>query len=266
MKSVGIPELEAFVSANIVTFHQSRIRRLESVKLHEVLKKKNPYLFKAKNITVASDLVRGILDAFLSSSEEELFGQFLEDLAIFVVNRTYGGKKSSAQGIDCEFDDRGVHYIVSVKSGINWGNSSQQKKQETNFQTALKVLKQSRHTKSVEAVLGCCYGKTRTTFLRGYRKIVGQNFWYFISGNKDLYTDIIEPLGHQAKEHDDEFITQKGRVINLFTQEFMADYCTNGSIDWQKLVKFNSGNLNHPQKRNRGTYARFRDGNGTSGI
>ena len=79
--------------------------------------------------------------------------------------------------------------------------------------------------------------------MRGYRKIVGQNFWYFISGDANLYTDIIEPLGHRAREHNDEFLLQKGKVVNLFTQEFAADFCTDGLIDWQKLVEFNSGNL-----------------------
>jgi hypothetical protein len=250
VKSVTIHELKQYVNENIVVFHESRLRRLEDIELHEVLKKKNPYLFRAKNITVASDLITGILDAFLSSSEEELFGQFLEELALFVIDQTYGGKKSPAEGIDCEFQNDGIHYILSIKSGVNWGNSSQQKKQETNFQNALRVLKQSRHTKGAEAVLGCCYGKTKTTFLRGYHKIVGQNFWYFISGNENLYTDIIEPLGHKAREHNDKFLKQKGRVINLFTQEFIASYCSDGSIDWQKLVRFNSGNLNLQQKGN----------------
>jgi len=243
LRRITISEVEGYVSKNIVTFHESRIRRLENIKLHEVLRKKNPYLFKAKDVTIASELVAGVLDAFLSSSEEELFGQFLEELAIFVAGKTYGGRKSPAEGIDLEFRNKGIHYVVSVKSGVNWGNSAQQKKQEANFQNALKVLKQSSHVKGVEAVLGCCYGKTKTTLLRGYRKVVGQNFWYFISGSEELYTDIIEPLGHEARDHNDEFQRQKSRVINLFTQEFMADYCHDGAIDWKKLVEFNSGNL-----------------------
>ena len=52
--------------------------------LKTILRKKNPYLFKAKNINLASDLIREILDAFLYSSEEKLFGDFLEDLATFI--------------------------------------------------------------------------------------------------------------------------------------------------------------------------------------
>ncbi|MCP4361921.1 MAG: hypothetical protein GY796_28245, partial [Chloroflexi bacterium] len=45
----------------------------------------------------------------------------------------------------------------------------------------------------------------RTSYLRGYLKVVGQNFWYLISENKDLYTDIIEPIGYRAKQHNEAF-------------------------------------------------------------
>jgi hypothetical protein len=130
-----------------------------------------------------------------------------------------------------------------VKSGPNRGNNAQQNKQQQDFQAAVRVLKQTNHKLNVQPVLGICYGKTKTTFLRGYMKVVGQNFWYLISENKDLYTDIIEPLGYRAKQHNDDFVKQKGKVINSFTQEFMKKFCRTGVIDWKKLVEFNSGNL-----------------------
>jgi len=69
-----------------------------------------PYLFKAKNVTKAQDLVEGLLDARFSSSEERLFGDLLEDLAVFVVSQTCGGHKSTAQGVDLEFMNSGIHY------------------------------------------------------------------------------------------------------------------------------------------------------------
>jgi len=134
-------------------------------------------------------------------------------------------------------------YLVSVKSGPNWGNSSQQKKQEVDFQNAVKVLKQSRHTINVLPVLGICYGKVKTSHVRGYLKVVGQNFWYLISEDENLYTDIIEPLGHRAKQHNTKFLRQKSKIVNLFTQQFLADFCDQGVINWKKLVEFNSGNL-----------------------
>ncbi len=243
MEKLNLNDVKDFVNKNICIFHRNKLKVLKDIKLKKILRKKNPYLFRAKNITIASDLISNILDAFLSSSEEELFGNFLEELAVFISSKTCKGRKSAATGIDIEFLNRGTLYLVSIKSGPNWGNNAQQNKQQQDFQTAVRVLKQTHHKLNVQPVLGICYGKTKTTFLRGYMKVVGQNFWYLISENKNLYTDIIEPLGYRAKQHNDTFVKQKGRVINSFTQEFMPEFCTNGLIDWKKLVEFNSGNL-----------------------
>jgi hypothetical protein len=76
----------------------------------------------------AGELVKQILDAYLSSQEETVFGDFLESLAIYVCSETYGGRKSATEGIDLDFEREGKRYIVSIKSGPNWGNSSQIKK------------------------------------------------------------------------------------------------------------------------------------------
>jgi len=134
--------------------------------------------------------------------------------------------------------------VVSVKSGPNWGNSSQQKKLAQDLRDAVIRVRQSRVAATVEPVLGICYGKTRTTYTkRGYLKVVGQNFWYLISESQDLYTDIIEPIGYRAKEHNDAFYRQKDRVVNRFTKQFLDEFCdSTGAIDWVELVEFNSGN------------------------
>lgn len=243
MEKLNLNNVKEFVNKNICLFHRDRLKKLEEMKLKQILRKKNPYLFRAKNINIASDLIINLLDAFLSSSEEELFGRFLEELAVFISGKTCGGRKSAATGIDIEFKNKDTLYLVSIKSGPNWGNSDQQNKQQQNFQTAVRVLKQTNHKLNVQPVLGICYGKTRTTFLRGYMKVVGQNFWYLISENETLYTDIVEPLGYRAKQHNDAYFKQKAKVVNSFTQEFMQEFCTNSMIDWKKLVQFNSGNL-----------------------
>jgi hypothetical protein len=172
-----------------------------------------------------------------------LFGDFLERLAVFIAGKTCGGHKSAATGVDLEFINEGIHYVVSIKSGPNWGNSSQQNKLQQDLQKAVTTVKQGRFGTNVQAVLGICYGKTKTSYLRGYLKVVGQNFWYLISENKDLYTDIIEPIGYRAKQHNDAFTNEKGRVINLFTKQFIDSFCEpTGEIDWEKLVEWNSGN------------------------
>lgn len=209
--------------------------------LGKVLKKKNPYLFKAKYILTAQDIIKGLTDAFISSQEETIFGDWLEGLAIFINAKVYSGKKSGIPGIDLEFDKDGIRYIVTIKSGPNWGNSSQIKKMITDFKTAKRTLRTSNSQMNVIAVNGCCYGKDKNNDKGDYFKYCGQQFWEFISGDSDLYTKIVEPLGHHAKERNDNFIQSYAQMINKFTKEFADNFChENGSIDWEKLVQFNS--------------------------
>jgi hypothetical protein len=62
-----------FIRPKIAEFHVKRIEKLKSLQLKKVLKRKNPYLFRAKNIVEFETLVRSILEAHLSSQEETLW-------------------------------------------------------------------------------------------------------------------------------------------------------------------------------------------------
>jgi hypothetical protein len=243
MKTISLEEVTGFVSKNIGEFHKSRVSRVKEIKFKEVLQKKNPYLFKAKNLLTAEKLIESILQAYLSSSEEELFGAFLEQLAIFIANKTVGGRKAHGSGIDLEFKHKGIVYIVSIKSGLNWGNSSQHKDLRENFKKAKIILKQSKSVKVVQPVIGCCYGKRKSKDDGICLTICGQEFWFFISGNKNLYTDIIEPLGHEARQNNQHYEEERAVLVNKFTAEFSKEFCIKGRINWKKLVQFNSGNL-----------------------
>ena len=245
MNNIKKGDVSYFVKNNIQSFHENRLKSLETTSLKDLLKKKNPYLFKAKNTITAQELVVSFLDAKLSSSEEKIFGDFLESLAIFVAHNTLDAFKSASQGIDFEYTKQEKRFLVSVKSGLNWGNSSQWKALENDFKTAVKILRQSKHVSNVECILGICYGKAPTTIKKGLiQQICGQNFWFVVSGNKNFYTDIIEPLGYKAKELNDNFNIRKSEIINKFTAEFVKDFCSkDGKILWTKLIKFNSQNL-----------------------
>ena len=109
-----------------------------------------------------------------------------------------------------------------------------------NFENAKKLLR-AKTGRKIIAVNGCCYGIENQPDKGDYYKYCGQKFWDFISGNSNLYTEIIEPLGHKAKEKNDDFMKSYSQMINLFTREFTNEYCLkSGEIDWIKLVRFNS--------------------------
>jgi len=234
--------ITAYVEQNIPNFHHNRIEKLKRLKLKDVLKRKNPYLFKVKHITTAGDFVKTILDAYLSSQEESIFGSFLESLAIYICNQVYGGSKSSAEGIDLELEKDNIKYIVSIKSGPSWGNANQITKMRDNFRKAKRILgTNAASSPNVIAVNGCCYGRENSPDKADYLKYCGQQFWSFISGSESLFTDIIEPLGYKAKEKNEQFLEEYSKVVNKFSLEFMQMFCdASGAIHWDKVVQFNS--------------------------
>jgi hypothetical protein len=243
MKSLDLNEVVEYVEIHISEFHDKRLLKIKRLALDEILCRKNPYLFKAKNILTAQGLVENILDAYLSSQEETLFGEFMEGLAIFVADKTVGAHKSAFIGIDMQFEREDTIYLVEIKSGPNWANSSQINKLRQNFATAKNLLAQQTD-KKVIAINGCCYGRENSSDKGGYLKLCGQEFWHFISGDEQLYTQLIEPIGYRAKEKNQAFLEAYGALINQFTAEFYKNFCsTDGYIIWEKLVAYNSAKL-----------------------
>jgi hypothetical protein len=234
-------EIVKYISEHICEFHTKRLASLRSQNINKLLRHKNPYLFKAKNILTVGELVRTILDAHLSSAEETIFGDFLERLAIFVAEKAFNGQKSAAEGIDLDLSRDNIRYIVSIKSGPNWGNASQIAKMRASFTKAKRILRTSGGSGEIIAINGCCYGRDDSPDKGDYQKLCGQRFWEFISDDTELYTRIIEPLGYQAKARNDEFLDEYAKMINNLTSGFIAKFCkTDGAIDWNALVKYNS--------------------------
>jgi hypothetical protein len=244
-------QLVAFIESTIPDFHTARLASLGKLKLRDLVRSKNPYLFRAKNILVAGELVQGFMAAHLSSQEESIFGGFLERLAMFVAKTVYGGRKSIAEGIDLELEKDGAVHIVAIKSGPDWGNSSQIARMCDNFKKAARIIRTNAAAKPLTFVNGCCYGRTAAENKGEYFKLCGQSFWEFISGDPELYRRIIKPIGHRAREHNDEFLAEYAKVLNHFTQQFIADFCNpDGAIDWDKILVFNSGRKNRAEISN----------------
>jgi hypothetical protein len=250
MKQLSLQDITQYVELNISIFHEKRIKSLDSLKLEQVLKRKNPYLFKAKHTLTSEQIIKGIVSAHISSNEETIFGDWLEGLAIFINQKVYNGWKSGIPNIDLEFNKDGIRYIVTIKSGPNWGNSSQISKMKADFTTAQKTLRTSNSKLNIVSINGCCYGRDNNPDKGDYFKFCGQDFWSFISGNERLYLDIIEPLGNYARERNAEFQKSYTRMINKFTKQFSNDFCNdNGEIEWEKLVHFNSGKVGKKNNR-----------------
>ena len=241
MNQIDPGEIDEYVESRISDFHAKRVSSLDSLSLKQVLRRKNPYLFKTKNLLTPEQIVKELVDAHISSHEETVFGEWLEELAVLVCKRAFSGRKSGIPGIDLELEKEKTRYLVSVKSGPNWGNSGQIKQMLRNFTNAKKTLNTSGSKLHVVCINGCCYGQDAKPHKGDYLKLCGQKFWEFISGRESFYLDIVEALGHKAKERNQEFVEAYTKRLNKFASEFMDEYCDQSdSIDWEKLVRFNS--------------------------
>ena len=236
-------DLQSFIRATVSAFHQRRIERLATLELDRVLARKNPYLLKAKSLDSPRDLVVELLDSHLKPQESGIFGSVMEQLALEVCRRTYGGRKSAIEGIDLEFEHAGTRYLVSIKSGPNWGNSSQINKMRDYFRKAKRTLgTNTAKTSKVVAVNGCCYGKTATEDRGDYLKLCGKNFWELISGDPQLYQKLIPMIGDESAELNRSFDEEYESAIERFTTQLRKDYCdAAGQIRWEKIVELSSG-------------------------
>ena len=175
------------IAEALENFYGSLIVKIDGLDIKKVMKRKNPYLYRAKAMESASEIVESVLSAFVSSSEETIFGNcFFEPIAI----AASGGNKALAEGIDLMIQDNenNVIYAVAVKSGPSVFNADSKKRQEQNFTAASKLAQQAKAR--YEAYIGYCYGKKKESG-RGkpkmYQELAGKKFWAELTGDEEFY-------------------------------------------------------------------------------
>lgn len=216
------------------------IGKVDTLNINKVIKRKNPYLFRAKAMNGAAQIVEAILAAFVSSSEETIFGnEFFEPIATVAV----GGKKALAEGIDIMFEQGDAIYAIAVKSGTSVFNAASKKKQLQNFMAAQKLAQQAK--KRFVPIIGYGYGKKNLSSKaepKIYLELAGQKFWAELTGDDDFYIKLIDYMGALPEKYIERFELSYQKAANRLVKEFTNEFCQDdGSIDWNKLVKFNSG-------------------------
>lgn len=223
----------------LTEFYTSLTKTLDNIDIDKILKRKNPYLYRAKGISSAGQIVDGILSAYISSSEETVFGNsFFEPIAIVVS----GGQKAVTEGVDITVDKNNTIYSIAVKSGTSVFNADSRKRQEQNFQSAQKRARQAH--KVFLPVVGYGYGKKRVRVgnEKFYQELAGKDFWEWLTGDPDFYIKIIRMMGTRPEKYAKNFEKSYAKAENRMVREFTVKYCKDdGAIDWDKLLKFNSG-------------------------
>jgi len=239
MANIGARKLEELIKKHLDDFYSRRIAKLTGLNLTEAISKKNPYLFRAKGVQQTSEIVAELLQAYISSSDETIFGDaFFEPIAKAVS----GGQTGGGEGIDIIQETDTTMTAYAVKSGPHWANADQWKRQRQNFQSLQNRLRKLH--KAFDPVLGYGYGRRNTDpkGSRNYRQRSGQAFWEELTGDPDFYLKLIRLMKRYPQEHRRRYKAEWDRAVNRFEQEFLNNFSMpDGDIDWEKLVEFNSG-------------------------
>jgi hypothetical protein len=239
---VNADELQSLISKCLRDFYERRVSKLEKLSLKTILRRKNPYLFRALGTQKASEIVEKILIAYIGASDETIFGNaFFEPIARIAS----GAKVSDAEGVDFVIETKDRILAVALKSGPNIYNASQKKRQSQEFLALRSRL--YKLNKQFDPMLGHAYGRARSEPTKDtiYRRRSGEDFWTEITGDPDFYRKLITLMKEEPIKHKRRYDPAWDAAINRFSAEFIRDFCfENGNIDWEKLAQFVSGTKN----------------------
>ena len=204
----------------------------------KIFRRKNPFLYRLRGSENAVELADTIISAYISSSEETMFGTVMGKIAAVVCKYGKGGWSSGIAKIDLEYDEDGQRKIVQVKSGPNWGNSSQHGALRAAFTKATQTLRQS--DLLVVCIEGISYGKTERRDLGTHIRYTGDAFWEEISGHPRTAENVMEVIGtHAGNGLLDVRAETHSNMVDYLNETEIA---VSDEIDWDRLLSTVMGN------------------------
>lgn len=226
-----------------------RFAAIEKLGLSRLLNK-NPYLYRALGISDSSEFIMQLMVAFVSSSDETIFGNdFLEPLAIFAAKNSSSSEEGprcvtvgAGAGQDIAIETATSYLAISVKSSKNIFNSQSTKGQNSEF-TALQA-RLKKLNKAFRPIIGYGYGRKLVRKASHVEKLAGQVFWCLLTGEPDFYLRISTAMETFAGQHGQAYKVVFEKKHQQLLREFMLDYVdTEGTILWNKVVAFNSAEV-----------------------
>ncbi len=237
--SISDEQLAALVGECLDMFYARRIQKLERLQLKDTLRRKNPYLFRAIGVQKAAELVEALLQAYMSSSDEGIFGDaFFEPLAKAVS----GGTVAPSEGVDVAVEDDTRYLAIAVKSGPSVFNAQSKRRQNQDFQALRRRMLKLQ--KQFDALVGYCYGRKQSppSDTKMFRELSGQAFWATLTDDEHFYLRILQAMHERPTRHRVAFEAAWSAAVNRFTAQFVQEFChEDGSINWEALARFNSG-------------------------
>lgn len=109
MPAIDPEALAKIITDALESFYKKRLQALNGLKLKKVLRRKNPYLYKAMGYEQATKIVEDLLKAYITSSDETIFGtEFFERVGLEVATKMGIGHKALSDSVDVEIHVRAM--------------------------------------------------------------------------------------------------------------------------------------------------------------
>lgn len=247
--------LEHEVGRLLEVLYAKRFASLKKLSLATLLSK-NPYLYRALGESEPVSLIKQMLIARVSSSDETIFGNdFFEPLAIYAAKSAFTGRPNctvtvgAGAGQDIAVETASEYLAISVKSGTNIFNSQSQKGQSSEFNALQARMKKL--GKMFRPIVGYGYGRKSAKKPTNEERIAGQAFWQLLTGEEDFYLRISRAMDLHARTHWTQYSEAFERRYRLLLREFMDEFmAASGEINWDRLVEMNSS-VQRPAKPKR---------------
>ncbi len=197
----------------------------------------NLYTIKLRDIGTAQDFVRYLLDDYLFSKEKIIVNGILREIATITASQVFDARKPLYEGIDLEMTRAGIDYLIVFESEAD----SVEKLVTIKNAISRKVILRNVGTPSsnVRVIYGRFYGANQISSNGEFIELSGKPFWEFVSGDPEYYFYTIQIINEVSVMRNEEFLREYCRRLNIYTSEFIVNYCTNGEVDWSKLSNSN---------------------------
>lgn len=230
--SVPLDKARQIIKAFQQNFAQQFASKLNTLSLKDMMKTKNPYLYRSTGITTCDQLVTRAFNDYVSASVETYYGPFFEAVARIMS----GGVKPAGGGeIDLDIRDRGDVILYVIKSGPKGFNKSSRTRALQELRSAESRLRQD--GLRVEKRIAFAYGRKRTTDREGIRYLASKEFWREITGDTNFYSKFLDACNLLAPLYAADVDVARQRLLD----EAQSLFCDGDRVDWRKVLKLISG-------------------------
>ncbi len=230
-------KIEKFIRSSATKFQRRKLEKLKNISAKTIVKKIDPYLLNLSDVSTKLKWSTLNLDRIMVASEETLKGDMYEEIAFFIAKIRFKAKKTTGY-LDLIIPKDKL-YITEIKSGPNWGNSSQWESLINRFNKVKEEL--SKGSQEVQPLLGICYGSLYNSCGRnGILELRGQAFWEFLTDESNFYMTLAQNLKAGSEKYIGQYRIKRNMTINRLATE-IQDFCLpNGELNKELILQYSS--------------------------